>query len=236
MKSITYFFFWGICLPFSCQSQPWGPIIKSLGIRLATQTTHSVYDSLHFLVTEHYPQLTREERSRVRNTLEGKAEWPTEKLCTAKEKGTKITIKGRLLNEHGQPVPTAKLYIFHADNSGYYAPSDSTLKTMNEGDPRIFGFLTTDNSGNYAFQTIRPASYPNKYNGRTIPQHVHINVTAAGYKARNIQMAFEDDPAMKDPYWHEWAKQQNYPVVKLQSGKDGRLYGTCELILTTTGH
>ncbi|WP_428665957.1 hypothetical protein [Runella sp.] len=233
MKSgvISYLTIWAMCLPHFCQSQQWSIKIKTLSAQLTAHPTRSGYDSLHFIMTEHYQQLTTDERTKVRAILEKQAKWTNEILCTNNEKGTKITIKGRLLDEHQKPIPNAKLYIFHADSKGYYAPTDSALKRMNEAEPRLFGFLTTDQSGNYSFQTIRPASYPGKYNGRTIPQHIHINSTATGYQSRNIQMVFDDDSAMKDAHWRDWAKQQNYPVVKLLFEKDKGLYGICDIVL-----
>lgn len=230
-RQFTCLFIGTICLPFFACSQQWSREMKELSVQLSTHPTHKLYDSLHFLVAEHYLQLTQQERSSVRNLLEKQAQWSVEKLCTVKEKGAKITIKGRLLDVHQKPIPHTRLYIFHADSKGYYAPTDSALKKMNEADPRLFGFLMTDEAGNYSFQTVRPASYPNKYNGRFIPQHIHIHCKATGYKDFNIQMAFENDPAMQDTYWKEWAKQQNYPVVKLHYDKVNGLYGMCNLVL-----
>ena len=54
-----------------------------------------------------------------------------------------------------------------------------------------------------------------KYNGRLIPQHIHFNINAKGYSNQNLQIAFEDDPAMKDIYWKEWAAKANYPIIKI---------------------
>jgi len=230
-RQLTYLLFGAMCLSFVAYSQQWDMKIKALSTQLTNHPTYPVYDSLHFLVTEHYLQLTPQERSGIRTLLEKQAKSSSVTLCTRKEKGSKITIKGRLLDVHQKPISRAGLYIFHADNKGYYAPTDSALKKMNEADPRLFGFLTTDELGNYSFQTVRPASYPNKFNGRFIPQHIHINCTATGYKNLNIQMVFKDDPAMKDTYWKEWAKKQKYPVVRLHYDKDNRLYGICDLTL-----
>ena len=231
MKLTIFMLLWAICLPISCNSQNWGEKTKTLKIELAAHPTRSLYDSLHFILSNHYLQLTSTERSSIRNALEKQAKWSAEKLCSDNERGTKIIIKGRILDVHKQPIPNARLFIFHADDSGYYAPLDSVQNKMNEGDPRIFGYLTADELGNYAFQTIRPASYPRQYNGRTIPQHIHISIVAIGYKTRTMQMAFDNDPALKDPYWRDWAKEQNFPIVLLQLGKDSVLYGVNNLVL-----
>lgn len=231
MKSTIFLFVWAICLPSACNSQNWREKTKVLKIQFAAHPTRSLYDSLHFIVTNHYLQQNSTERSSIRNALEKQAKWSDEKLCSDKERGTKITIKGRILDTHQQPIKNARLSIFHADNNGYYSPLDSVQKKMNEGDPRIFGYLTTDKLGNYAFQTIRPASYPRQYNGRTIPQHIHISVVASGYKSRIMQMVFDNDPALKDAYWRDWAKEQNFPIVLLQLGNDNMLYGIYDLVL-----
>lgn len=231
MKSIILLFLWAICLPIACNSQNWGEKTKALKIELAAHPTRNLYDSLHFIVTNHYLRLTSTERSSIRNALEKQAKWSDEKLCSDKEHGTKITIKGRVLDAHQQPIPNARLSIFHADNGGYYSPFDSIQNKMNEGDPRIFGYLTTDKLGNFAFQTIRPASYPRQYNGRTIPQHIHISIVANGYKTRTMQMVFDNDTALKDPFWRDWAKEQNFPIVLLQLNKDNMLVGIYDLVL-----
>jgi protocatechuate 3,4-dioxygenase beta subunit len=93
---------------------------------------------------------------------------------------------------------------FQTDSRGYYTPFDSAQNKMGEPDARLFGFLKTDANGNFEIHTIRPASYPKKYEGRTIPQHIHNNITAKGYANQNLQMVFDDDPAMND-YWRQWA-------------------------------
>lgn len=130
MKSTIFLFLWVICLPIACKSQNWAEKTKVLKIELATHPTHSLYDSLHFIVTNHYLQLTSIERSSIRNALEKQAKWSDEKLCSDKERGTKITIKGRVLDVHQQPIPNAQLSIFHADNGGYYATKHKVYDSL----------------------------------------------------------------------------------------------------------
>jgi protocatechuate 3,4-dioxygenase beta subunit len=92
-------------------------------------------------------------------------------------------------------------------------------------------FLKTDSAGHFEFNTIRPGGYPGAP-GREgeewrIPQHIHIQVTAAGYQFRNFQMVFEDDPRMT-PYWHEWARKGNNPVMKATATTMG-----CSMLFVT---
>jgi protocatechuate 3,4-dioxygenase beta subunit len=171
-------------------------------------------EHLHDLMTAHYLQLTQKERSEYRQLLASYSNWPNVTTYDEKEPGTRIQIKGQLLNEKKEPVPGATLFIFQTDSRGYYAPDDSIRGRMNEPDPRLFGYLRSDATGHFEINTIRPASYPKPYNGRLIPQHMHINITVPGYAQKNVQMVFQDDPAMND-YWQKWARDLDYPILYL---------------------
>ena len=165
-------------------------------------------------MTNNYSQLKANERTWIRNFLKTHAHWAYATICSPDEPGTKINIKGKLTDEKGVPIGNADLFVFQTDSHGYYTPEDSITKSMGESDPRIFGFIRTDNEGAYDLRTIRPASYPIKFQGSYVPQHIHFNINAAGFKKRNIQMVFEDDPAMTSK-WMEWAKNLNFPVIKI---------------------
>ena len=174
------------------------------------------WQQLYTLINENYTKLTAAEREKLRKILEQYGVWSTGITYTAFEPGIKIIIKGRVVDTHGKPVANASLHIFQTDSHGYYTPLDSIEKKMGEPDARLFSFLKTDNKGNFEIHTIRPASYPLKYNGRTIPQHVHNNITAKGYAPKYLQMVFDDDPAMDD-YWRKWASDNGFPILKLNN-------------------
>jgi protocatechuate 3,4-dioxygenase beta subunit len=217
--------------------QAWAQVQARKTNQVANQIAHlekshsrSDYEILHALLSEHYSELSQEERESLRQALRKNANWANETLCTANEKGTKVTILGRVIDAKGQPIAGAHLHLYHTDAKGFYSPSDATTGKMNEQDPRLEGFLTTDHNGSYAFTTIRPASYPKPYQGRLIPQHIHINITAKGYAAALFQMVFADDPAMND-YWVDWAKKANFPIVILEYAKTG-VRGNKDLTMT----
>ena len=190
---------------------------------------HQSWQQLYALINENYTKLTADERTRLRKVLEQYGVWSTGNLYTASEPGTKIIIKGHVVNSKGQPVANASLHIFQTDSRGYYTPLDSAQNKMGEPDARLFGFLKTDASGNFEIHTIRPASYPKKYEGRTIPQHIHNNITAKGYANQNLQMVFDDDPAMND-YWRQWATGNSFPILKLDNSGPQRT-ATVEITL-----
>lgn len=198
---------------------------------LANPTDYHQYENLSFLVSEHYIKLSIAERKEIRDFLSANARFANIHIPPPKEAGQLITIKGTVKNINGIPLKNIKLFVFHTDARGYYAPTDSATKRMNEPDARLFGYVTTDKDGNYVFETIHPGTYPNKYEGRYIPQHIHIQIVEKGYEPFSIQMAFEDDPAMKDKYWKDWAVKQKFPVTRLV--KSGNiLTGNYDIVLT----
>ena len=174
------------------------------------------WQQLYALMNDNYVKLTADERARLRKILQQYGIWSTGTLYTPNEPGTRIIIKGHVINTEGKPVANASLNIFQTDSHGYYTPLDSIEKKMGEPDARLFCFLKTDENGSFEIHTVRPASYPMQYDGRTIPQHIHNNITARGYTGKNLQMVFEDDPAMNS-YWRLWAANNNFPVLQLNN-------------------
>ncbi|HEV7745779.1 MAG TPA: hypothetical protein VGO56_12345 [Pyrinomonadaceae bacterium] len=59
---------------------------------------------------------------------------------------------------------------------------------------RLFGYLTTNQAGQYELRTIRPVGYPNS----TLPAHIHIEIEAAGNEPATIisEILFADDPRL----------------------------------------
>lgn len=192
--------------------------------------SYTHYENLLFLVSGHYLQLTAIQRKEIRQLLSEKAAFSTVTITSPAEKGIPLMISGMVTDDKKHPLPGVKILVFQTDARGYYAPDDSARKRMNEADSRLFGYITTDKNGNYSFQTIHPGTYPKKYEGRWIPQHIHLQIQHSGYKAFAIQMAFADDPAMKDRYWQDWAGKLQFPVITtIKTGK--YLAGNYSIIL-----
>ena len=185
------------------------------GLRQHPQSQNN-WQQLYALINENYTKLTSTERERLRKLLEQYGTWSTGTTYTVNEPGIKIIVKGHVVDTHGKPIANAHLHIFQTDSHGYYTPLDSAEKKMGEPDARLFCFLRTDDNGNFEIYTIHPASYPKQYNGKTIPQHIHNNITAAGYVSKYLQMVFDDDPAMNG-YWRKWASDNGFPILKLSN-------------------
>jgi protocatechuate 3,4-dioxygenase beta subunit len=187
------------------------------------------YQSLQMLLSTQYELLSTGQRNEIRQLL-NKSTFSKIKNYPTGEPGTRIVITGIVSDKKSRPVAMAKIIVFQTDASGNYAPQDSKTKRMSESDARLFGVLQTDNEGRYELSAIRPGSYPFKYEGRFIPQHIHFNVSAKGGTELKLQLVFEDDPVMRDPRWQKWAKYLGYPVVKLVS-INGIPTGVCNIIL-----
>lgn len=216
--------------PLSCQlPQRKAADFTALQSKLESDRSRQAYDALQFLLAKQYTDLSTEERKSLRASLEKHAKWSSATLCPDTEPGVKLHLEGRLLNEKNQAVAGAKLHIFHTDSRGYYSPLDSITGRMLEQDPRLDGFLHTDEQGRFSFQTVRPGNYPKKYEGRLLPQHVHVLVYAKGYEVLSVQVAFKDDPAM-NAHWIDWAQKAEFPLVQLEKTTSG-LRGKFELHL-----
>ena len=174
--------------------------------------------------------VSNEQSQRIREVLRQFATAEKISLVNRDELGERLTVTGIVRNSAGQPVAGALIYVFQTDTNGHY----TRTRVMNEPNARLFGFLKTNSSGHYEFDTIRPGGYPGAP-GREgeewrIPQHIHFQVTALGYQLRNFQMVFQDDPRMT-PYWHEWARKGNNTVVMVNRDKDGAQNVVCDITL-----
>lgn len=164
--------------------------------------TEKAFADLH--VTERFHELIRK-HARQSSTV----------LVISGEPGTPMVVSGVVRDAAGRPIAGARLHVFHADVKGEYTPT----KAMDEARSRIFGYLLTDGEGWYEFKTVRPGGYANavRLDGadRLIPQHIHFEVRADGFKPRDFQMVFDDDPRMDDHWRNLWAGSQKAPIVSV---------------------
>ncbi len=201
----------------ACQSHTTGAPDRQMPAP-KTDKQRAAYDSLHFRLVEHYSELSAAEREHLRKTLKKRAVWPFEIMCPDSEPGMPLLLNGRLTDQKGYPVNGARVHIFQTNHEGYYAPSDAQTGQMQEQDARLDGHLTTDSTGAFRICTVHPASYPKKYQGRLIPAHVHLNISADGFHDLFVQVTFDDDPAMTDEHWIKWAESNQFPIVHVWPG------------------
>lgn len=110
--------------------------------------------------------------------------------------GERILLHGRVLDENARPVPSTLIEIWQANASGRYRHrKDMYLGAL---DPNFGGCgrMLTDDSGYFAFRTVKPGAYPwrNRVNDWR-PAHIHVSVFGAAFAQRLItQCYFEGDP------------------------------------------
>ena len=103
--------------------------------------------------------------------------------------GTPTTMKGRVLDMDGNPIPNAMLDVWQADPEGLYDSQRPELEELH-----MRGIYRSDAEGNYKIRTMRPVHYQiptdgpvgsmlaatNRHPWR--PAHVHFKVTAPGFQ------------------------------------------------------
>lgn len=97
-------------------------------------------------------------------------------------KGEIANVIGRLLDERGRPVPSARVEIWQCDANGRYRhPGDRRDVPL---DPSFQGYgqFITGADGGYRFRTIKPVPYP----GRA--PHIHFAISGPDFEPLITQM------------------------------------------------
>jgi catechol 1,2-dioxygenase len=104
------------------------------------------------------------------------------------KKGETAFMHGRVLDAEGKPIAGVKIDAWHDAVNGYYEQQDP-----DQPDYNCRGLFTTDASGEYSFQCLKPVAYPIPYDNtagdilRSLdrspmrPAHIHLFVRAEGY-------------------------------------------------------
>jgi protocatechuate 3,4-dioxygenase beta subunit len=119
--------------------------------------------------------------------------------------GQRIIVTGRVLDEHGAPVPHTLVEVWQANAAGRYIHKND--QSPGPLDPNFVGIgrCRTDAEGTYRFLTIQPGAYPWKNHPNAWrPAHIHFSVLGPSWGARLItQMYFAADPLLAlDPIFN----------------------------------
>ncbi len=129
----------------------------------------------------------------------------------AGEAGVSLTVDGRVSLKGGAPASGVDVYVYHTDARGYYSPEG-----RDERNPRLKGYLRTDDQGRYQVRTIRPGPYPNS----GPPAHIHYEVSSASGVQR-FELVFEGDARLTDAIRREAAAHGEYALCTPATDANG---------------
>lgn len=119
--------------------------------------------------------------------------------------GEVVLVQGRVRDMQGNPIPGATLDIWQTAPNGMYSSQDP------EQDIHSFhALMTADETGRYAFTTVRPVPYTVPDDGPVgeilraagrhpwRPSHLHMIVAAPGFRTLVTEIFPEDDPYLDE--------------------------------------
>lgn len=171
------------------------------------------------LTDDRYRALLDDEalRPSVRELLEAHAREPRITMVHPDEPGTPMTVTIRIVDDaDGAPVQGATVGLVQVDDRGYYHGTGEEVGW----NPRLFGFARTGDDGVVVVRTIRPAHYGPSYGVEDEPAHIHHNLSRAGYRPRNGEFFFEDDPRVTDAMRTPEERVQR-PIATVRVETDG---------------
>ena len=116
-------------------------------------------------------------------------------LATVSTEGVHIRVEGRVLDGDEKGVSDAVIETWQANHHGRYShPADRRNLPLDASFPG-FGRIGTDESGRFAFTTVKPGAVPYP-DGRAQAPHIAILVFARGLLNHlATRMYFEDEPS-----------------------------------------
>lgn len=124
--------------------------------------------------------------------------------------GTRMLLRGFVLDTACKPVAKAMIDLWHCDAAGVYDNSGYRLR----------GHFFTDDAGAYSVETIMPGLYP----GRT--RHFHVKVQAPSQPVLTTQLYFPNEPQnARDGIYREEC------LLEMADNADGSKTGSFNFVL-----
>ncbi|MBB1062051.1 hypothetical protein H4F98_15865 [Lysobacter spongiae] len=150
------------------------------------------------------------------------------RIAPGSEPGAPMLVVGKVLDAQGNPEPGIVVYAYQTNSQGIYpeSPEVPNLETRRQGTLRAW--VKTDASGRYAFDTIRPGSYP----GEDIPEHIHFHVLEPGCSTYYVDdIMFTDDPKLTPKQIARIAKDRGGNGISTPIQHEGVWYVTRDIHL-----
>jgi polyisoprenoid-binding protein YceI len=138
-------------------------------------------------------------------------------MISSDEIGERLILHGGVFESDGKtPVPNATLRIYHTDADGLY--SREANNADGERNPRLQVSFRTDAQGRYEVLTIMPGRYP----GGKSPAHIHMIISAPGYRERNATFSLSGDPALTPEDYERHGRNGTFSSIRpVEIGRDG---------------
>lgn len=145
-------------------------------------------------------------------------------MVNDKTLGERITLRGRIFDGTGTPLRDALVEIWQADAAGLYN-SPSEMRGTADVNFTGWGRCPTDmETGEYAFETIRPGRVPYK-DGRLMAPHVTLWIVARGINIglqTRLYFADEETANAEDPVLQRIEHRNRVPT--LLASREGSAY------------
>jgi protocatechuate 3,4-dioxygenase beta subunit len=141
-------------------------------------------------------------------------------LAPPEEPGARMHLTGRIFAADGRtPAPGVIVYAHHTNARGLYA--DGTGETeWSRRHGRLRGWARTGADGTYAFDTIKPAPYPDM----TMPAHVHLFIGEPGRRPYYVDdLVFDGEFGVTPAYRARQELRGGSGIVRLGQGEGGVL-------------
>jgi protocatechuate 3,4-dioxygenase beta subunit len=106
------------------------------------------------------------------------------------QRGQPMVVTGKVFDSSGKTRAGIIVYAYQTNRSGIYPTSNKNMGLASHRHGLLRAWVVTDSIGNYAFDTIRPAGYPNT----DLPAHIHMHIIEPGCFTYYIDdILFKDD-------------------------------------------
>jgi protocatechuate 3,4-dioxygenase, alpha subunit len=107
---------------------------------------------------------------------------------------SRVTVRGRVIDGDGKPVPDAVLEIWQADAQGRYAHPEGSADVAGAGKFFGFGRVPVNERGEFHFTTIKPGSVIDPDGAKQAP-HLAVSIFMRGLLRRLVtRIYFPDEP------------------------------------------
>lgn len=144
------------------------------------------------------------------------------------DRGEPLRIEGRVLGSDGRtPAAGVVIYAYQTNAEGLYANgADTSTEARRHG--RLRGWVVTAADGRYAFDTIKPAPYPDD----VIPAHIHLTVLEPGRPPYWIDdIVFAGEHGVTDAYARSMENRGGSGIVTLSRDDRSRWLARRDIIL-----